>query len=412
MARLFVSLYLFIVLAMIGLSAGLERLFSHTSQEPTGHVATIMTLFDAAKNNHDNLLALAQSTALPHTVLPFHSIGWNAQSAEQLKDGKSVLLYDKQFGEQLYIALNENDLLELNITRPQNNSQTFMLYSGIFFVCLGGLIALWLWPLWRDLSALKRSVSHVQDDGSLVDNHIPNTSLIAPIAQALNNMSLKVKSLLQSQRELSGAVAHEFRTPLARLKFALEARPASDSVKWNAMSLDVEELERLVQEMLDYAGSDVLYPELNLAEIPIKELVEQVVSHLQTPHLANHDISITGENLLLLGDDHFVQRALENLLVNASRYAKSRILINITQNDDYVVLSVEDDGPGIPKDVQERIFDAFYRPDEGRTRAYGGAGLGLAIVRRIQQWHEGDCQVQDSVLGGVKFTLRYPRHDR
>lgn len=412
MARLFISLYLFIVLAMIGLSAGLERLFSHPPQGPTGHVTTIMTLLDAAKNNHDNLLALAQSTALPHTVVPYNSIGWSAQSAAQLKNNKSVLLYDEEMGEQLYIALNENDLLELNITRPQTNSQTLMAYSGIFFVCLGALIALWLWPLWRDLSALKRSVSHVQDDGSLVDNHIASTSHIAPIAQALNNMSLKVKSLLQSQRELSGAVAHEFRTPLARLKFALEARPASNSEKWNAMSLDVEELERLVQEMLDYAGTDVLIPELNLAEIPLKELVEQVVAHLQTLHLKDHQVCISGENILLLADDHFVQRALENLLVNASRYAKSRISINITQDQDHVLLSIEDDGPGIPKDVQEKIFDAFYRPDEARTRASGGAGLGLAIVRRIQQWHQGDCQVHDSALGGAAFVLRYPRHDR
>ncbi|MGY0581567.1 MAG: ATP-binding protein, partial [Paraglaciecola chathamensis] len=169
--------------------------------------------------------------------------------------------------------------------------------------------------------------------------------------------------------------------------------------------------ERLVQEMLDYSGSDVLSPELNLAEIPLKALTTQVVQQLREPYLAQLDISIEGEDLILLADDHFVQRALENLLINASRYAKTCICVTIYHAQQDVVVSVEDDGPGIDKAVQEKIFDAFYRPDEARTRASGGAGLGLAIVRRIQQWHEGDCQVQDSRLGGAKFILRYPRRN-
>lgn len=411
MARLFISLYLFIVLAMIGLSAGLERAFSPEPQGPSGHVKTIMALFDSAINTHSDPLQLAKNIQLPYRIIPYASIGWSEQSAAQLKENKSVLLFDEAIGEQLYIPLSNSDLLEIDITRTQDNGRTFALYSGIFFLLLGGLIALWIWPLWRDLSELKRSVSHVQDDGSLADNHISHTSLIAPIAQALNNMSVKVKSLLQSQRELSGAVAHEFRTPLARLKFALEARPSVDSTQWHAMTLDVEELERLVQEMLDYSGSDVLYPELNLAEIPLKALTTQVVQQLREPYLAPFDVSIDGEDLILLADDHFVQRALENLLINASRYANTCICVTIYHEQHDVVLSVEDDGPGIDKAVQEKIFDAFYRPDEGRTRASGGAGLGLAIVRRIQQWHEGDCAVQDSSLGGAKFILRYPRRN-
>ncbi|MEH6709964.1 MAG: ATP-binding protein [Paraglaciecola polaris] len=410
MARLFISLYVFIVLALVGLSAGLERLFSPASQGPAQHVSTIITLFDSAHAAHLDIRTLADNTGLPYKVVPLTSIGWSTQSAEQLALGKSVLLYDEHLGEQLYIPLDKQTILELNISAQKADNQSLLLYSTIFFVLLGALIALWLWPLWRDLNQLKRSVSHVQDDGSIADNHVSNASLIAPIAQALNTMSVKVKSLLQSQRELSGAVAHEFRTPLARLKFALEARPTLDSPQWHAMAMDVEELERLVQEMLDYAGSDVLLPELNLAEIPLKELVEQVVRHLHTPHLAKHKVCIVGDNVTLLADDHFVQRALENLLINASRYAQYQIRLNISQNANHVLLSVEDDGPGIPHAVQEKIFDAFYRPDEGRTRASGGAGLGLAIVRRIQQWHEGDCWAQDSELGGVKFILRYPRH--
>lgn len=70
---------------------------------------------------------------------------------------------------------------------------------------------------------------------------------------------------------------------------------------------------------------------------------------------------------------------------------------------------VEDDGPGVPKDLREKIFDAFYRPDKSRTRDKGGAGLGLATVKKIQQWHNGQVWVEDSELGGARFVLSYPR---
>ena len=142
----------------------------------------------------------------------------------------------------------------------------------------------------------------------------------------------------------------------------------------------------------------------------IVALIEEVQPNISKAELiSSYEVD---PELVLTADLHWMARAVTNLLSNACKFASHNIFVKVHELDQYIVIDIEDDGPGIPKDVQERIFDAFYRPDEGRTRAYGGAGLGLAIVRRIQQWHEGDCQVQDSMLGGVKFTLRYPRHDR
>jgi len=117
---------------------------------------------------------------------------------------------------------------------------------------------------------------------------------------------------------------------------------------------------------------------------------------------------VRGGQELLTGDGHFVERAIENLLLNAARYAKTCIVISVASELDKILITVEDDGLGVDPALGDKIFEPFYRPDEGRDRIQGGAGLGLAIVKRVMQWHQGSCSVTRSTLGGAKFTLSFP----
>lgn len=109
-------------------------------------------------------------------------------------------------------------------------------------------------------------------------------------------------------------------------------------------------------------------------------------------------------------DGYYIERAIENLILNALRYAKQTVKLRIEESESSICLHVEDDGPGVSDINKERIFAPFYRPDPARSRERGGAGLGLAIVKRIQHWHDGDCIVIDSELGGADFILRYPKY--
>jgi two-component system OmpR family sensor kinase len=406
MARLFISLYLFIALSLVGLSAGLERIF-FTESDIT-NTQLLGPVFEAAKQQNVDMPKFIHSLGGTHTLRDLGDIAWSDSDLNKLNKGQAIVLSDSSITEQIYIQDTTTQLLEISLPINRPDSGNFLLYSVIFFLLLGGVIAFWIWPLWRDLSNLEKTVSNVKPDGSIVQNNISQSSLIYPIAKSLNNMGRQITQLMQNQRELSGAVTHEFRTPLARLKFALAMNPPAQSEPWLDMQQDVNELEHLVQEMLDYASTDAQIPEMNLAEIPIRQLCQKLIDRLKDSHLSTLNVRVYGDAPHVLADEHFIERAIENLVLNGKRYANKMLEIHIIKQKRIIQICVEDDGEGVPQSLRKKIFSPFFRPDESRDRQKGGAGLGLAIVKRIVDWHQGDCYVTDGELGGAKFIITLP----
>lgn len=406
MAKLFISLYAFITLALIGLSAGLESLFLPNDND--SQTTLVRQLLSSAQQQKTNIPVLLEQADVPYRLLNLYDLAWPTSSLKQLRNGQALNLYDPKSGEQIYLLVDDEKLLEISMGIEPLAQSYFILYRSAFFILLGMLIALWIWPLWRDLEALKKSVATVMPDGNISENQVSKSSLVAPIAASLNNMRSQIANLIQSQRELSGAVAHEFRTPLARLKFALGMQEHSHSELHKNMQQDVLELEKLVQEMLDFSAAEAQMPALHFSELPLSDLCHSLYLKLKNSHLSRIELEIKDSSVILLGDGHLVERAIENLLLNASRYANSRIHIGIESHLDFIDISVEDDGPGVSSELRDKIFEPFFRPDEGRDRIQGGAGLGLAIVKRVMQWHQGQCWVTQGQWGGAKFTLRFP----
>jgi signal transduction histidine kinase len=178
-----------------------------------------------------------------------------------------------------------------------------------------------------------------------------------------------------------------------------------------SMNSDIDELDQLVAELLTYARFDRDRPELTFQRQEIEPWLRDAVRQAA---MGKDDLRIefdvSGHELKHARFDPLLMaRALSNLLENAARYAQTRVQVIFSSDDDCFRLIVDDDGPGIPEQERETVFNAFKRLDSSRGRGTGGYGLGLAIAQRISEWHGGEISVVDSPLGGARFKIRWPQ---
>lgn len=247
---------------------------------------------------------------------------------------------------------------------------------------------------------------------------------IGQLGATFNGMTEHIRRLIESQREMTRAVSHELRTPVARLRFGLEMLADCDDgeerrAKLDALDRDIEQLDRLIDEILTFARLEEGTPAIEFKQVDIQQLFEQICREIEP---------ISGEHLVLRdatawqrlapaqrnaeGEQRYLHRILQNLVTNALRYARSEIVLRYYVQGELAVIEVADDGPGIPFNERERVFKPFARLDKSRHRASGGYGLGLSIVQRIVEWHGGRIEVADSDSGGALFRVAWPREQR
>lgn len=404
MTRLFLSLYAFITITLILLSAVLNHVFFSSKQDQQPHqylVGSLTVLHEQSRLDQKEL----DRIGLNWRKIDIANIPWSKEDQLSLDTKQSVLLYDSRSNAQMYLKINKETLFEIDLPDAVNQQDSFYWYSASFFGLLALGIAIWIWPLWRDLQSLKSAAKQTNLSQKFVPIGLESHSLVYPVGQALDELNAKVRELIKTQMELTGSVAHEFRTPLSRLKFALEAASIDDTNALAAINQDILELETLMHEMLSYTSLENQQPELNISQIPLLSLCQQRIDVCTMENKCN--ISLSGDNLIVLGDEHYIERAFDNLFQNALRHTKSKIVIYIERKKSRIILSIDDDGDGINPAHTERIFEPFFRPDHGRARNRGGAGLGLAIVKRIAVWHKAECWSEASQFGGARFCIAF-----
>jgi two-component system OmpR family sensor kinase len=403
MTRLFLSLYAFIAITLVLLSAVLNYFFSnHQDDIPYQHLVSTLTALHEQSKLDEKLL---DSIGLNWRKTDIANIPWSEADQRTLAATQPVLLYDSQGNAQMYLQINDQTLFELDLPATDSKRDSFYWYSASFFLLLALGIAIWVRPLWRDLQALKRAAKQTDLSQTFTPIGLESHSLVYPVGQALDELNAKVRELVKTQMELTGSVAHEFRTPLARLKFALEAAAIDDSKVLVAINQDILELETLMHEMLSYTSLENQQPELNISQIPLRSLCQQRIDVCSLDKKLH--IILSGDDSIVLGDEHFIERAFDNLFQNALRHTSTQIVVHIELKHTQVILSIDDDGSGIDAAHTQRIFEPFFRPDQSRARNRGGAGLGLAIVKRIAVWHKAKCWAQASPLGGARFCIAF-----
>lgn len=223
---------------------------------------------------------------------------------------------------------------------------------------------------------------------------------IGTAVRAFNDMQERLRRYVEDRTAMVGAIAHDLRTPLTRLRFRIEALPDDQKAKIEA---DIDQMEAMISAALVFVR-DASQPG-ERTPLELSSLLESLCDEMSETG-ANTEME-TGEKVVLEGDPMALRRLFANLLDNAVKFG-GRARARVFRQDAHAVVEIDDDGPGIPNQDRERVFEPFYRREPSRNRQTGGAGLGLAIVRSIARGHGGDVALVNRNGGGLTARVQLP----
>ena len=428
MLKILVRLYLVIIIAYAGALllipdsiVGLfhDRFMAYNLDQAKGVQSMVVRQFRQAPR--EQWPAVAQELAgdfapLQLRLLPMDQAGLSDLEQARLAQGlHAVRIGEWGYYETVLAPLDKQWLVELH--SPPDPFDINVLSWGVT-VLIGaamlGCLLLWVWPHWRDLERLKETARRLGQGHMAERTHISPHSNIGELAGVFDTMASDLERHVNQQRELLNAVSHELRTPLTRLDFGLvllfdEVPPASRKRLLELVG-HVRELDELV--LLSYSRLYNADQARERVEVSLLELVDSVLGGF-AEELDGRGIQweVRAESELprFVLDPRLTARAVQNLVRNAMRYCDQSLLLRLCLDQDGAcLLTVEDDGIGIPVAERERIFQPFYRLDRSRDRNTGGFGLGLAISRRAIEGQGGTLTVAQSALGGAQFRIRLP----
>ncbi|WP_434778044.1 ATP-binding protein [Neisseria sp. Ec49-e6-T10] len=302
----------------------------------------------------------------------------------------------------------DNDILDASLSVWFPFLLIWSVISAVVFLCLLSFAFL---PLWHDAISLRNTAEQLAS-GNLNSRAANAQSwLFKPLSNVLNDMAIKVEQLVKNSKTISHAMAHELRTPISRLRFGLTMLSEAENIEdqqrqLNGINMDIQELESLINTSLNFFQMQQKKMTMTKTLTNLKQWSESLYYSLKSFQPSTVTLSRNIEDNQVYIDTSIVNIAVNNLLLNAFKYANSKIELNIYLQNDILIIEVSDDGPGILEGHYEEVFMPFSRLDNSRTRQTGGYGLGLAYVKLIAEQHHGSIYVERSQYGGAKFILQ------
>jgi len=422
MKKLILSLVLIVIFSIIGLGWGLDNLFAQYQ----------------TKNEADELKPYKQiTTALAQTLDKQSDIHAFVNKWQISNDLKLSLLDLKVFplpqslqkrfnlGEPLTLESDNHILIHvilsehqqvLILTLPQtineqDNSQLQLIFTSIFYIALLLILFIWLYPLIKHLRQLGITAKAFGEGHLEQRILIDKTSYIANIEVEFNKMAQRIETLINDNQLLGNAVSHDLRTPLARLRFGIEAleetkNPSLREKYQKHISRDIDEMEKLVAVLLNYARLEQAMVAIDKREVALQDVITDCINAI-TPKGITIEF-IPEDRITIMADINYLSMLINNLLSNATQYANKKICIKVVSIDNSYKLIVADDGQGIDETKRQEILKPFTRGDniEGKQ----GFGMGLAIVSRIAQWHDATVNIDKCAeLGGAEFSITFDK---
>lgn len=219
-------------------------------------------------------------------------------------------------------------------------------------------------------------------------------------SQAFIEMRSRINRQVEQRTEMLAGVSHDLKTPLTRMKLQLALMEASPEIE--ELQQDISEMERMVQEYLDFAkGKERVVDR----DVGVSDMLRSIAASYRN---LNKKIDVTAQpGIALHINSNSLRRAITNIVDNALKYGNN-VQISANTSEKYAYISVDDDGPGIPDKKKDAVFQPFFRLDSARNLDKGGTGLGLAIARDIVASYGGDITLENSSLGGLKVKIKLP----
>lgn len=427
MMRLIIGLIVASVLSLFLLGVLLDRVADEASA-PTDSLGEHLVDYLAyqADNLPEGQLAAhyqqqSEALGLALSLEPFGGLALPTQLEQQLSaSGGLSLATAEQHYQVRQLPAHPQWLIKLALPiteeqHPLGLWLTLALYSGLVL-----LLLLWLWPLSSRLLLLTRFAERFgrgEHDARITPSAL---SYIPALEHTFNRMADQIGQLLHENRLLAKSMSHDLRTPIACLRFGLDALQESEDAEQTQklvlrMEQDVNRMEAMVNSFLEYASLSRTALTLTFESLRLNSWLSSYREFI-TPLLLQHELSLSVEvpHFPVRGNINplWFERALTNIVTNACRYARTQIRICISQEDQQLFIDISDDGIGIAEADFERILQPFVRLDTPGAGSEPHFGLGLAIAAQVMKWHGGSISVSNSPdLGGARFRLALPALD-
>ncbi|MCW8887100.1 MAG: ATP-binding protein [Motiliproteus sp.] len=231
---------------------------------------------------------------------------------------------------------------------------------------------------------------------------------LGELGQDFDTMAHRIQQLIEGQQQMLRDVSHDLRTPLARLRIALELarKRHGEATELDRMELEAERINQMIDEILNLVRLDLRPDGLHRQLTDLIALLQPLV---EDANFEQTRVTLNGPTQLSCSiDAKLIYRAVENIVSNALKYSDGEIQLLLQQHPQQLELKVLDQGPGVAEEKLDRLFEPFYRVDEARQRESGGYGLGLAIAAKVIGLHGGQISARNRASGGLEVNIQLP----
>ena len=362
------------------------------------------------------VLLIGVTCVAMNLLLCFSGVYYMDTIVDGLQGGGTVILNEEgtaSFDPQLVAP---DDELTIVVDGAQGRFRATNWYIAAAVTLLSGILAYFVSG--RALKPLRSFASQVEmvQMNNLADMKIDEDVLpeFKQLSHSFNQMLERLNTAFAAQRQFTGNAAHELRTPLALMQAQLELfsaeHPAVLPQTAEFLTLLREQTERLTQMTRTLLEMSNLQQVARNERIQLAPMIEEIFTDL-APLSDKRGVTLTAEgDGIMTGSDALIYRLIFNLTENAVKYNRpgGSVRVSVTQEPEKLLLRVSDTGCGIPEEHQRSIFQPFFRVDKSRSREYGGAGLGLALVWEIAELHGGSVWVEESSEKGTTIAVGVP----